>query len=265
MATPHVTGAAAMLGALCPDWTHKEIRSHILATVASTSSLEVKTVTGGRLNLGRATANASCGPAPPSDDPPTVEITSPTNNATVSGSVTVTANAVDDETITKVEFFVGGVFIKEVKIIPYAIAWDTDRYDDGTYSLSAVATDDAGQTGSDSVNVTVQNVPPVTQEMHIGDLEGAAQTVNKRFWRASVTIAVLDKAGSGVSGATVTGNWTGGYEGTSTCTTDASGTCGVTSGNIRVGTSSVTFNVNGVTADGYEWDSIADPLEVTSP
>jgi serine protease AprX len=100
--------------------------------------------------------------------------------------------------------------------------------------------------------------------MYIGDLEGTAQTVNKKFWRASVTIPVLAQGEIGLSRASVTGNWTGVYEGTSTCTTGASGTCGVTSGNIRVGTSSVTFNVNGVTAAGYVLDDTESSLEVTS-
>jgi hypothetical protein len=182
----------------------------------------------------------------------------------VSGSVMVKANAVDDKTVTQVEFFVDGVSIGVDKSSPYEISWSTDNNIEGLHSVSAVATDDANQTGSDSVNVTVHNTPPDTQKMYIGDLEGAAQTVNKKFWRASVTIPVLDQDVFKVSGASVTGNWTGGYEGTSTCATDASGTCAVTSGNIRKG-SPVIFNVTGVTADGYEWDAIAAPLEVTSP
>ena len=52
MATPHVTGAAALYSASHPSATAAQIKSAILSSVTPTGSLSGKTVTGGRLNVG---------------------------------------------------------------------------------------------------------------------------------------------------------------------------------------------------------------------
>lgn len=51
MATPHVTGAAALYKASNPGATAAQIKAAILLSVTPTSSLAGKTVTGGRLNV----------------------------------------------------------------------------------------------------------------------------------------------------------------------------------------------------------------------
>ncbi len=51
MATPHVTGAAALYSASHPSATAAQIKSAILSTTIPTTSLNGKTVTGGRLNV----------------------------------------------------------------------------------------------------------------------------------------------------------------------------------------------------------------------
>jgi subtilisin family serine protease len=51
MATPHVTGAAALYAAVNPGASAAQIKSAILGSVEPTSSLNGRTVTGGRLNV----------------------------------------------------------------------------------------------------------------------------------------------------------------------------------------------------------------------
>jgi subtilisin family serine protease len=51
MATPHVTGAAALYKAFHPDATAAEIKAAILNSAVPTAALKDKTVTGGRLNV----------------------------------------------------------------------------------------------------------------------------------------------------------------------------------------------------------------------
>lgn len=53
MAAPHVTGAAALYASVHPGATAAEIKSAILGSVTPTSSLAGKTVTGGRLDIGK--------------------------------------------------------------------------------------------------------------------------------------------------------------------------------------------------------------------
>ena len=51
MATPHVTGAAALYASTRPGVTAADIKAAILANTVPTASLQNKTVTGGRLNV----------------------------------------------------------------------------------------------------------------------------------------------------------------------------------------------------------------------
>ena len=52
MATPHVTGGAALYAATHPTATGAQLRSALLSSVVATSSMNKKTVTNGRLNAG---------------------------------------------------------------------------------------------------------------------------------------------------------------------------------------------------------------------
>ncbi|WP_258105687.1 RICIN domain-containing protein [Marinoscillum sp. MHG1-6] len=90
--------------------------------------------------------------------PPTVSITSPANGSTFDDgtSVSITASASDsDGSVTQVEFFVDGVSIGIDNSSPYVVNWTIGV---GTYSLTAVATDDdLATTTSATVNVTGQS------------------------------------------------------------------------------------------------------------
>lgn len=70
MATPHVSGAAALCAASAPGLTAREVREAIMASATPTASLTGKTVTGGRLNV--STLLETCAPAvAPPDGVPT--------------------------------------------------------------------------------------------------------------------------------------------------------------------------------------------------
>jgi Bacterial Ig domain len=88
---------------------------------------------------------------------PSVQITTPANGASFSGPANVTVNATasdPDGTVAKVEFFHDSVKIGEDSTAPYSIVWSNVAA--GSYSLTAVATDDQGATTtSGAVNITV--------------------------------------------------------------------------------------------------------------
>jgi hypothetical protein len=92
--------------------------------------------------------------------PPTVTITAPANNATVSGSaVTVTASASDNVTVAGVQFKLDGVSVwVEDTLPPYSVSWDTATISSGPHTLTATARDGSGNTAtSTAVIVTVSN------------------------------------------------------------------------------------------------------------
>ena len=60
MATPHVTGAAALYAAAHPNTTAAAIKGALLSAAVPTGSLSGKTVTGARLNISAALCSPSC-------------------------------------------------------------------------------------------------------------------------------------------------------------------------------------------------------------
>ncbi len=116
--------------------------------------------------------------------PPTVNLTAPANNATVSGSINVSANASDDVAIANVQFKLDGANLSTADTTaPYQVNWATTSATNGTHSLTAVATDSSGkQTTSATITVTVNNGSQVligsqTVQTHAdSDTGGQAET-----------------------------------------------------------------------------------------
>ncbi len=90
---------------------------------------------------------------------PTVGLTSPVANAAIIGSVTLSANASDINGITSVQFKVDGVNVgSAVTKLPYSTIWDSTSTNNGSHSITAVATNKIGIiTTSNSVAITLNN------------------------------------------------------------------------------------------------------------
>ena len=93
---------------------------------------------------------------------PAVAITSPALGATVSGTITVTASASDKVGVAGVQFLYNGINLgAEDTSAPYSTAANTTTVPDGTYTLTAVARDAAGnRTTSAPVTIAVRNTAP---------------------------------------------------------------------------------------------------------
>ena len=91
--------------------------------------------------------------------PPTVAVTGPVADATVSGTVAVAATAADDFAVTGVRFLVDGVALgAEDTTAPFEASWNTTALANGSHVLTAVARDAAGhETTAAAVTVTVLN------------------------------------------------------------------------------------------------------------
>ena len=95
---------------------------------------------------------------------PEVQITYPPNGTTVGSEVSVSADATDNRSVTKVEFFIDGTFLDSSKTRPYSCQWIAARLPDSTtHTIYARAYDAAHNEGmSQVVAVTIQhgNSPP---------------------------------------------------------------------------------------------------------
>ncbi len=138
------------------DTTSVANGSHSLTAVASDATGNHTTATAVSVTVKNVTQ------PPPDITPPSVSMTAPANGATVSGSVSVTADASDNVGVAGVQFLLdGGALGSEDSSAPYAVNWNTANVSNGTHRLSAVARDTSGNTTtSATVTVTVSNGPP---------------------------------------------------------------------------------------------------------
>lgn len=129
MATPHVTGAAALYAACNPTATAADIKNAIIGSVTPTSSLLGKTVTGGRLNVSGFAPSAPGAPAAPSG------LTATPNYADVK---TITLNWTDNsDNETGFEISRNGTVVQDrgADVVSYVDTLTTD----GTYTYSVRA------------------------------------------------------------------------------------------------------------------------------
>src|SRR5207237_5545325 len=114
-----------------------------------------------------AMSNGTSTPPPPDATAPTVSITAPADGTTVSGtSVSVSAAASDNVGVAGVQFKLDGANLGAEKTsAPYSVSWDTTTVSNGTHTLTAVARDAAGNSGTSApVTVNVSNAAPPTSD-----------------------------------------------------------------------------------------------------
>jgi thermitase len=161
MATPVVAGAAALVldsiggdSIVRSQYLRDDVINAILNNADHTGALGQNMLAWtqyGRLNLQAALTGGG------GNIPPNVQITSPTAGSSFNegDNIIIEANADDsDGNVTQVEFFQEAVFLGIDTGSPYSVTWNNVQA--GSYSLTAVATDDSGATTTSSaVSITV--------------------------------------------------------------------------------------------------------------
>lgn len=128
---------------------------------------------------------------------PTVSLTAPVGGATISGSVTISANAADNVAVGSVQFQLDGSNLgSPVKSSPYSYQWNTAAASNGTHTLTAIATDTSGNsTTSAPVSVTVSNTAGLVASYSFDG--GSGTTLN-------------DDSGNGHNGTISNATWVAG-------------------------------------------------------
>jgi hypothetical protein len=125
--------------------------------------------------------------------PPTVNVTSPSNGATVSGTVNITATAT--ESIKQMEFLVDGQVVNTDTSSPYSYAWNAASVSNGSHTIAARATDNADNVGT-SANVTV-TVSGGSTTPKQGDLNNDGKV---NITDLSILLTNWGKTGTGING-----------------------------------------------------------------
>lgn len=106
------------------------------------------------------------------NQPPDVTITNPADGTVLTSfqTLNISANATDpDGIVTQVEFFVNGTRLLVDTNAPYELPYNFNAI--GTYTIVAIATDNAGATDTHTITTDVQitNFPPSTQVISPAD------------------------------------------------------------------------------------------------
>jgi Big-like domain-containing protein/CHRD domain-containing protein len=143
---------------------------------------------------------------------PIVSVSAPAANATVSGTValtaTATASAQYNLSITSVEFLVDGVSVGTATTSPYTVNWDSTKATNGSHSITAKATDNVNDSAtSAAVMVTVTGGMAAMSAAQIFPVPSSKASGVARISVDSSTGAVTGTVSlSGMSARTVTIN-----------------------------------------------------------
>jgi len=90
---------------------------------------------------------------------PSVALTSPSNNQTVSGNVSITASANDNVAVGKVEFRLNGSLIASDTSAPFATTWNASSAASGYHTVEAKAFDSSGNPSLiDAAQVLIEEI-----------------------------------------------------------------------------------------------------------
>ncbi|MDN5795648.1 MAG: Ig-like domain-containing protein [Intrasporangium sp.] len=202
-------------------WAQSQVEA--TATKGTTVTLDDPQPTGDRWNLMAVEVLPSTPPAPPPPDTtaPSVSISDPADGATVSGEVRIAAVASDDVGVTSVAFHVDGSPVGDpVTSPPFTTTWSTGSATAGQHTLTAVASDAAGNTTTSApATVTVDNSTPAPARIAIdGQVsKDASNTMTTPAFSTSapgdvlLALVAYDGPSSGPQTATVSGaglTWT---------------------------------------------------------
>ena len=179
MATPHVSGVAALVISSGNATTPDEVRSALQETADDLGAAGRDNSYGYGLVNAKNALSWNSGPV---DAAPTISITSPADMSVLSGTVSISADASDDNGIARVDFYLNSNSIGTDDTSPYAIDWDSASVVDGAYTIQAIAIDTASQESSDSTSIIIDNVndSPIADaglDQSVSDGDGDGQEI----------------------------------------------------------------------------------------
>jgi hypothetical protein len=95
--------------------------------------------------------------------------------------------------------------------------------------------------------------PVSTTTVYVRDMDGSSVFVRSR-WEATVRLLVHDTDEAPVTGATVSGSWSGGATGSNSCVVDASAQCEIAKTKLKDSIANVTFTIDDIVSSTVTYE-----------
>jgi serine protease len=264
MASPHVAAVAALVWSYVPDATPGEIRAALAASAEDLGSSGRNNEFGYGLVQAQAAldylgggGDPGPGPDPDPNEPPVAEFSYSCDelDCTFDGS----ASTDPDGTIESHSWNFGDGNSASGEVVNHTFA------NDGSYTVTLTVTDNDGDSDSTSQQVTVAVDDDDDDDDDNGDGETGGVSVasisvstrSRGPWRnGEARVTVVDADGNTVSGATVTGTFSGDVSGTAN--SDPTGSNGVAfleSDRVRQNSISFEFCVDNISHPDFDYDA----------
>lgn len=221
--SPATAGVVALIMAANPSLTPDDIEQVLETSADKVAGVDVHPYFGhGRVNAGAA-VQLALNTTVTDTQAPNVAIFSPSAGTVVKGLVQVDVSAADNVSVAEVSLYANGKLVGTDASSPYQFSWDTSTLVDGSVSLTATASDSAGNQGSSSaVSVTVQNqvvqlvadqAPPtvsISNPVNAATVSGTvsiAAAANDDVAVAKVQLYIDGKLMSSTTSKTLSYNW----------------------------------------------------------
>ncbi|VVB87750.1 Uncharacterised protein [uncultured archaeon] len=132
-----------------------------------------------------------------------------------------------------------------------------------TYYYVVSAVDTSGNEGIPSSEVTGTTTTAPLKTMHVSSIsmsKTTSRTNGVRVTYATATVTVVDASNKPISGAVVSGQWSGLTNEAKSGTTDTYGRARIRSSSVKNAAGTFTFTVNGITKVGWTYDPVANVI-----
>ena len=256
MATPHVAGVAALLIGNGVATTPDQVRSVLQGTARDLGTAGWDAVYG----WGLVDACAALGAGAPVNQPPVADA-GPDQTSAVGSTVAFDGSGSSDSdgTIVTYEWTFGDGSIGS------GISTSHTYATAGTYAVTLTVTDDDGATGTDTATVTV-NPASTGGTLHISGINMALKYAGKNV-SATATVTIVDRDGTPVAGAVVSGVWSGLTNDSDSGMTGTFGQVTLESNKVKSAKSGTyfTFTVTEVAFGSWTWDEVNAQASVYVP
>lgn len=255
MAGPHVAGVVALMRQANPDADVQTIKTVLMTTARDEGTA------GEDNNYGWGVIDAYeavLAVLAPDVTPPVITVNQPNGGESLTAGSTyaITWTASDNRGVVEVALSLsvdGGATYSPITTVPGnpgTYSWTVPNTPSSQCRIRAVASDQAGNTGSDVSDAafTIAAAPSnyAWVESIVLELVVRGSSVN-----AKATVRILNQAGSPVSGATVSSHWEGLTNDSDVFTTKRNGTGACNSDKLRNPSGCWTYVVDNVVAAGY--------------